>query len=172
MEIKNKKELKVEKQNKKKSIRKKIQFLIWASVSVLILYGLFWIVTLPRIPQSEVVLNNGLHWHSKLSITVNGKNVNIPADIGINAMNHSSMHTHKSNGIIHMEYSGVVYKKNLDLGKFFDIWGKKFSQDSFMGNSIGKKGTIKMTVNGKENSELENYSMKNGDVIDITYNSL
>ncbi len=166
---KNKKELKTERQKSKRSIKNIIQIIIWVFVFSFFAYGVFWVVTLPKFPQSEIVSNNGLHIHSTLSITINGKKVDIPANIGITAAFHSSMHTHKPNGVIHMEYGGVVKSKDLILGKFFDNWGKKFNKDSFMGNSL-KDGTIKMTVNGKKNLEFENYSMKDGDVINIIYN--
>ncbi|VAW26887.1 hypothetical protein MNBD_BACTEROID04-1620 [hydrothermal vent metagenome] len=71
---------------------------------------------------------------------------------------------------MHMEYSGVVYNKDLKVKKFFDIWGKDFTEDSFMGNQIGEGSTVEMTVNGEKNSELESYSMKDGDIIEIVYN--
>ncbi len=161
--------LKKERQKNKRSTKTIIQTIVWVLVFGLLVYGVFWVVTLPKFPQSEIISNNGLHIHSTLSIIVNGKKIGIPADVGIGATYHSPMHTHKTDGVIHMEYSGVVKSKDLILGKFFDIWGKKFNKNSFMGNSL-KDGVVKMTVNGKENTEFKNYSMKDGDIIDIVYN--
>ncbi len=150
-------------------IKRKIQFVLLSLVIGTVLYGVFWVVTLPKIPQSEIVSRNGIHIHSTLSISINGESVNIPAGIGISKINHSSMHTHDPNGVIHMEYSGVVQEKDIKLERFFDIWGEDFNQDSFMGNPIEENSVIKMTVNGEENLELEEYSMKDGDIIEIIY---
>ncbi len=169
MENKNKQELKIERQKRKEFLKNKIQLIMWVLAVGATVYGIFWIVTLPKVPQSEVVSRSGIHAHSTLSITIDGKSVDVPAGIGISAVNHSPMHTHDPNGVIHMEYSGVVQNKDIKLIKFFNIWGKDFSKDSFMGNPIEENSAIKMTVNGKENLELEEYSMKDGDIIEIVY---
>lgn len=170
MNTQDKKQAKAERQAKKKNIKRKIQAVVWILAAGVALYGVFWIATLPKIPQSEIVSSNGLHTHATLSITINGEKVDIPAGVGITAVRHSPMHTHEPDGVIHMEYDGVVYNKDLKVKKFFDIWGKDFTKDSFMGNKIGEGGTVVMTVNGEKNSELENYSMKDGDIIEIVYN--
>jgi len=170
MENKSKQELKIEKRKRKEFLKNKMQLIVWILAVGATVYGIFWIVTLPRIPQTEVISRNGIHTHSTLSITIDGESVEIPAGVGISAVNHSPMHTHEPDGVIHMEYSGVVYNKDLKVKKFFDIWGKDFTEDSFMGNQIGEGSTVEMTVNGEKNSELESYSMKDGDIIEIVYN--
>lgn len=172
MEEYTKKQLKTKRQKQKKSIKSAVYNTIWVLLIGASLYGVFWVVTLPKIPQIKVVSENGIHSHSTLSIEINGKKINIPSNVGISAISHSPMHTHEGNGVIHMEYGGVVREKDLDLSKFFNIWGEDFNSTSFMGNPVGKKGELKMTVNGKDNLEFEKYSMKDGDVIDITYKSL
>lgn len=166
---KNKKEEKKERQEKAKSTKKIIWISLWVGVALVVLYGIFWIVTLPKLPQSKIISRNGLHWHPKISIIIKGEEVEIPASIGIGAV-HRPMHTHKSDGTIHMEYNGVVRENTLRVGNFFDVWGKDFSADSILGNIAGEDGgTIKMLVNGKENTEFENYIMKDGDIIKIIY---
>ena len=173
-EYKNKKEIKKERQEKTKSTKKIIEIVLWVGVVSVIGYGIFWVVTLPKLPQSEVITRSGLHWHPNISITIKGKKVKIPANIGIGAV-HSPMHTHESDGTIHSEFSGVVRENDMRVGSFFDGWGKDFSADSIMGNMVegdGGTGTIRMMVNGEENTEFENYMMKDGDKIEIIYETL
>ena len=70
------------------------------------------------------------------------------------------MHTHDSSGVIHLEFQGVVRKDSLKLGRFFEVWGKDFME---FGSSV------KMTVNGEEKTELQNYILKDGDKIELRY---
>jgi len=170
MEYKNKKELKKERQEKKVSGRKIIEIALWVVAAVVVGGGVFWVVTLPKLPQTEVVSNNGIHWHPKISIKINGENVEIPSGIGIGAV-HNPLHTHESDGTVHVEYNGVVRKSDTRLGKFFEVWGKDFSSNGIMGNMNGEEGTVKMTVNGENNTEFENYIMKDGDNIEIIYDT-
>jgi hypothetical protein len=88
--------------------------------------------------------------------------------VGIGAV-HNPIHTHETDGIIHLEFGGVVKKEDTNLGKFFEIWGKDFSKDSVMGHKTGVDGAIKMKVNGIPNAEFENYLMKDGDKIEVIY---
>ncbi len=168
IENKNKKELKKERQEKRMTGKKIIGIVLWAVVLVAIGGVILWVLMLPKLPQSEIVSNSGIHWHPKISISINGEDVEIPANIGIGAV-HSPMHTHDTDGVIHMEYGGLVRAKDILLGNFFKTWGKEFSSGGIMGKINGKDGTLKMTVNGVENSEFENYSMKDGDIINITF---
>ncbi len=111
--------------------------------------------------KDQVVAENGLHWHPKLSIFIKGKKQEIPDNIGLGAV-HGKIHTHTEDakdGVIHMEMSGLVLKEDTKLVKFFLAWGKDFN--------FG--GQPKMTVNGKENMDLNKYLMKNGDNIEIRY---
>lgn len=163
-EHKNKKEL----QEKKKSFKKIKQTILWAVILSIIGYGIFWIITLPKIPQSELISNTGIHWHSNISITIKGEKVDIPTNIGIGAV-HNPMHTHESDGTIHMEYGGLVHEKDVLLGNFFKTWGKDFSSEGIMGSINGEDGVLRMTVNSIENSEFENYSIKDGDRIEIVF---
>lgn len=122
--------------------------------------SLIWYrATRPPSPEGEVLSRNGLHWHTELAIFVNGEKMEIPADIGIGAV-HSPIHTHDSSGVIHMEFQGVVRKGDLRLGRFFEVWNKDF---------MGFGSSVKMTVNGKENAELQNYDMRDGDRIELHY---
>ena len=119
----------------------------------------WYLATRPPIPEGEILSRNGLHWHPELAIFVNGEKQEIPANLGIGAV-HNPMHTHDSSGVIHLEFQGVVRKDDLKLGRFFEVWGKDFME-------LGS--TVKMTVNGEEKAELQNYIMKDGDKIELRY---
>ncbi len=64
------------------------------------------------------------HIHAMLHIYVNGLLSPLPADIGLDPAKRleSSMHTHDSTGIIHME---APHPFNYTLGDFFAVWGVK-----------------------------------------------
>lgn len=111
--------------------------------------------------QGEIISQNGLHWHANLIVRVNGEVVEIPANMGLSGPVHNPVHTHDDEpGLIHMEFGGRVAKSDLALGKFFTVWGKDI-------RSFGTN--MNMMVNGKENTEYENYHMQDGDVIEISY---
>jgi len=139
-------------------------------VLVLLVGGAWWSRSLSG-GGSEVISANGLHWHPTLEIYVKGEKQNIPANIGIgphyvsmptfdSSMRMTAMHTHEPDGTIHLEFSGRVAKDDITLGNFFRIWGKDM-------RSFGT--TMTMTVNGIENTEYENYPMRDGDVIELRY---
>ena len=166
--MENKKELKKDRQDKKESIKKIKEVVLWVIVAGVVGAGVFWIVTLPKVPQSEIISRNGVHWHSTLSILINGEKVDIPAGIGIGTV-HSPTHTHETDGTIHLEYGGVVREDDTRLGEFFKVWGEDFSSTGIMGNINGEGGILKMMVNGVENTEFENYRMRDGDNIEIIF---
>jgi hypothetical protein len=64
------------------------------------------------------------HIHALLHIYVNGILAPLPADIGLDPAKglESSMHTHDSTGIIHME---APHPFKYTLGDFFAVWGVK-----------------------------------------------
>ena len=120
---------------------------------------------------SDIISRTGVHWHPKLEIYVNGEQQPIPVNIGLGpqyagvptydvGMRMTAMHTHEKDGTIHLEYPGVVTTGDTKLGTFFSIWKKDLME---FGSSVT------MTVNGVENTELENYSMKDGDIITLRY---
>ena len=117
-------------------------------------------------PETSIAcLSNGhqnlaLHIHSRLLITKNNQNVDIPANIGISSDCMAEVHTHDSTGEIHIE--SIEGDQKFALKQFFEVWGEDFdwSQDG-----------ISMTVNGQKNSEYENYIMKDHDVIEINFNN-
>ncbi len=120
---------------------------------------IWYLVNIPPIPEEDIVSKNGIHWHPKLSITDKGVPRVIPAGIGLGVV-HQQMHTHETDGTIHMEFSGLVRKEDTKLAKFFEIWGEELD-----------KNDLKMLVNGKEAPEFGDYLMKDKDRVELTYNN-
>ncbi len=109
--------------------------------------------------RTDIIAKNGMHWHPQLSMYVKGEKIEIPQNIGIGPV-HNPIHTHDDLPALHLEFGGVVQQKDVMLGKFFDAWGKDM-------RSFGS--SMRMTVNGKESTEYENYMMRDGDKIELRY---
>ena len=125
---------------------------------LLIVGGSWWSNNLEG-TDGTFISHNGIHWHPRLEIYVDGERQGIPSGIGLMGM-HSPMHTHEDDGTIHLEFEGVVKEEDVTLGKFFHLWGKDFNHfgDHFM-----------MTVNGDENTEYGNHVLQEEDVVKIFY---
>ncbi|MDG6909370.1 MAG: hypothetical protein JRN08_03280 [Nitrososphaerota archaeon] len=65
-----------------------------------------------------------VHIHPYLQIWIDGKNVTIPADVGILSEGTCTepIHTHDSSGVLHMELDQSQAGQNWTLGEFFSIW--------------------------------------------------
>ena len=164
-----KKQHKVESEKLEDRKRRFKKIAIWSLtgfITFLAIAGIGWYVaTRPSVPESGIVSRNGFHWHPELTIYVNGKLQIIPENIGLPsgmAVAHQPIHTHDDakDGIVHMEFQGLVRKQGTTLGQFFKNWGKDM-------HSFGTN--MKMTVNGQENTEYENYMMKDKDKIELNF---
>jgi len=134
-------------------------FISIAVAAVLLFLGAIWWSNSLSSDDLSIITQSGLHWHPLLEIYVKGEKIEIPQNIGLAGV-HSPIHTHDDLPIIHMEFSGKVTEEDTKLGNFFKVWGKEFL-------SFGERVT--MTVNGQENTEFENYQMRDGDKIEIRY---
>lgn len=139
----------------------KIFFIAIGVLVVLSLGAIFLLPKQDRISSNDpnVVSAGAFHWHPELVIYVKGEKQEIPQGIGL-AGAHKPIHTHDDLPVVHMEFSGAARTDQVTLGMFFKNWGKDFY-------SFGQNVT--MTVNGKENTEFENYQMKDGDKIELRY---
>ncbi|MEK7634798.1 MAG: hypothetical protein AAB396_02905 [Patescibacteria group bacterium] len=147
---------------RKRRFKKIMSWGLGSSLFIALIGGIVWyIATRPPILESDIISRNAIHWHPELTIYVKDKKQEIPMNIGIGAI-HQPVHTHDDNdqGIIHLEFQGLVKKQNITLGQFFKNWGKDIR--SFGAN-------MKMIVNGKENTEYENYIMRDNDKIELRY---
>ena len=139
--------------------------IIVISLAFLILGGGVWLLTkgsVPSAPESEIIARNGIHWHPKLHLYLHGEPIILEDNIGRKGVE-QPIHTHAEDyqdGVIHLEFPGVVAKNQTRLANFFKIWGKDFNW--------GTEQMI-MTVNGQTNTDLANYPMKDGDLIEIRY---
>lgn len=132
--------------------------------------GLMWYgATRPPTPETDIVSKRGLHWHPQLSIAIKDQKQEISPNIGVGGGVMASTHTHDTSGQIHLEKQGLVTKDDTTLAQFFKNWGKQFNANCILDSCNGPDGAVKMFVNGKENTEFENYQMKDKDKIEIRF---
>jgi len=117
----------------------------------------------------NVVSENGLHYHPKLVIYINGEKQTIPSGIGLTGTEHKSPHTHDETGELHWENQGRVTKDDLRMGKLFESMGKKFTSTELLDKTDPSGSKITMTVNGEKNLELGNHLVADKEEIEIRY---
>ncbi|MEW6036611.1 MAG: hypothetical protein AB1529_08430 [Candidatus Micrarchaeota archaeon] len=125
-----------------------------------------------RNAYAEGSVGGPLHWHSRIAIFIDGKEVGVPDNLGLGGGRHLPVHTHEEgDGTVHFEFSQATIPKNqLTVGYFMnEVWGERFNSECvFDYCNAGGKG-VKMLVNGRENGDFEHYVMADGDVIEIRY---
>lgn len=147
---------------KKKKQSRFIKRMLWGVCVLAIVGSIGWLITKQSAEQStQTVSRSGMHWHPELTIYVKGEKIEIPANIGI-GMNHLPIHTHDDSdkGVVHMEFQGLVQSDATTLGQFFKNWGKDM-------RSFGTN--MRMTVNGEENTDYEEYKMRDKDQIELFF---
>jgi hypothetical protein len=92
-----------------------------------------------------------LHIHSHLALFYKGKQLEIPAGVGLAPVPPSGclywIHTHDTSGIIHIEAPQIEAPQGggpFTLGMFFDIWGQPLTSSDV----AGKLGPVAAFVNG------------------------
>ncbi len=105
-------------------------------------------------------LDLAMHTHQKLEIIIDGKEEIIPAEIGLEGACHRPIHTHETNGEIHIESQTI---KDYVLGDFFTIWGKLIQRDRY---------TMTMAVDGKPSLEFEKLILKDNQKIKLIYTKI
>lgn len=162
--------------------------LIVISASILLVIGGIWLSygmqnknTEEAMASDNLVSKTGIHWHPELTIVIKGEKRPIPTNIGIgmqfagsmfydSMMMMTDMHTHDDSGVMHWEVmQGPVTKDDVRLGNFFAVWDKTFNKDCIFEYCNGPTDTVKMFVNGQENTEFENYLVRDKDKIEIRY---
>jgi hypothetical protein len=103
------------------------------------------------------------HYHAHLRLVVDGHEVPVPKDVGVDAGTQtiSPIHTHDETGVIHIEADQKGYRS--DLQNVFDIWGLRFSAECVGGYC----GGVKMWVNGTPSTKLGDYVLQPHDAITI-----
>ena len=84
------------------------------------------------------------HYHAHLTLLRNGKQVKVPAFIGIDFKHQCLywLHTHDATGIMHIESPDT---RTYTLGNWFDVWGKPLSKTQ----AAGLKGNLKVFVGNR-----------------------
>lgn len=91
--------------------------------------------------------NIGYHVHAHLQILLRGREVAVPANIGIDDNTCVYyLHTHDNSGELHLE--APTYRR-FTLGNFFDIWGQTLSRRHIGTIPIKPGETIRVYVDGK-----------------------
>ena len=111
------------------------------------------------------------HIHSHITIIVEGEEMVVPANIGIDPIENcmSSVHTHATDGIIHVE---APVEKDFSLGDFFYNWDKPFDSTQVLSYKVDEKHGLKMYVDGKESMLFEKLTLEAHQSIVIDYYNL
>lgn len=153
--------------------------------SVIVVFALFFVLfrSSSETQYATGIPQQSIHWHPKLKISINGEGQLIPPGVGINVgnsidyeisgMRMSPVHTHESDGTIHLENNKPWLKpETLTLGYFFKVWDKKFNNSCIFEYCNNENGTLVITVNGKPNYQFDKYLMHDKDEIVIEYKQL
>jgi hypothetical protein len=119
-------------------------------------------VTTMSTPNSET------HIHPHLAVYVDGKQVKVPANIGLDpsqiAGGMTGLHTHDAKGTIHDE--GMA---NSHLGQFFTIWGVAFSPTQLGPYRASGSKVVRMWVDGKPSKKFGDLLLADGQRIVLAY---
>ena len=136
-------------------------------------WGLWYLGTRPVVHRTnrEVALScttdmaTQFHIHPHLEIIINGKQQDIPANIGINLACMHPIHTHDASGALHVESPET---RDFTLADFFAVWGKPFSKSQILDSAVDGSHIIKVAVNGAPVDTYENTVLRDKDQIVIS----
>ena len=121
-----------------------------------------------QIPTMMQTMGSEAHAHPHLWVYVDGEQVAVPANIGIDpdqdAMQMAGLHTHDGSGKLHVE--GV---ERATLGQFFSIWGVAFSRDRLGPHRATANKTVRMWVDGKPSDAFGALQLRDGQRIVVSY---
>ena len=109
------------------------------------------------------------HIHPLLSIIADGKNIEIPANVGVTSACLHPLHTHDATGRIHVE---SPEKRDFSLADFFAVWGKAFSKDQILDMKADSEHMIKVAVDGAEVSTFENTILRDKQQVVVSYEAI
>ena len=89
---------------------------------------------------------SAFHIHQHLAIFDHGRAVMVPSDVGRPLVGQCLywIHTHTSDGIIHVEAPVV---RTFTLGEFFDVWGEPLTR-ARVASAHAARGATRVYVNG------------------------
>ena len=107
--------------------------------------------------------NLAVHIHPELYIITDGVSETVPGNIGVLPDCMAEIHTHESDGAIHVETVEAERADNYTLEDFFSVWGMGTERDGY---------TAEFRVNGKEASSARDIPLRDGDRIEVLYMSV
>lgn len=92
-----------------------------------------------------------VHYHAHVSILIAGNETTFPAGIGIDNADQCLywMHTHQSDGVVHIEAPKSVATRKFTLGDFFDVWHKPLDSTHVGDTTVASDQKLEMFVDGK-----------------------
>ncbi len=110
--------------------------------------------------------NLAVHIHPELEIVISGEKQVIPANIGVSDASMRPIHTHQTDGVLHIE---APCQREFTLPEFFAIWGEPLNRSCIFSYCSNETHTLKVSVNGEERNDFMKYLMRDGDKIVIEY---
>src|SRR3989344_416040 len=145
------------------------KYLVYGII-LLVIIGFVWFIKNNPTPDCETQpasemnidghTNLAMHIHSVLKIIINGKEQDIPSNIGLMGNNiMRPIHTHDASGTVHIE---APCTREFKLKEFFEIWGKQFNNNCIF-DYCKENGEMKVTINDVIIQDPENQILRNGD---------
>tara|TARA_Y100000994_G_C15594805_1_gene402141 strand:- start:148 stop:705 length:558 start_codon:yes stop_codon:yes gene_type:complete len=126
-------------------------------------------------PLAKDCLNHDtleMHIHPKITIVINGSEIEIPGNIGISTaqcngeQNMHVTHTHGNDGTIHVEMNEPG---DVPLEVFFDVWGKHFNETGILDERVDAYHKIEMYVDGVKVNDFETHLLEDKQQILIEF---
>lgn len=115
-----------------------------------------------------VVGDESYHVHALLSVFVDGEQVEVPTDIGIDRQRQflSPLHTHTPDGVIHFEADDPA---PFTLGQVFDVWGVAFDAERLGNRTNDGSETVHVLVHGEAVDDPRALELADGDNVVVAY---
>ena len=110
------------------------------------------------------------HYHPSVMVIIDGEQIPIPTDVGVQTGCMRMVHTHDDSGKLHVEKEDASI--NITIGDFFAVWGKTFTENQILDSNTDSTHEIVMTVDGVVNTEYNNYIPTDGEQIKIEYKEI
>jgi hypothetical protein len=91
-----------------------------------------------------------VHYHAHLSILVGGNQTLLPAGVGIDNTTQCLywLHTHQTDGVVHIEAPRSSASRKFTLGDFFDVWKKRLDSTHVGDTTLSGDQKLLMFVDG------------------------
>jgi hypothetical protein len=118
-----------------------------------------------QIPTSG---DDPVHFHSLLTVYVDGEKVEVPPDIGIveETSTMAPIHSHDDSGLIHVE---APQKYPFKLSDIFAVWGVRFDAETIGGYVAVNGSKISVFVDGKPATQSSMLLLKDQANIVVAY---